>query len=279
MESLKSWIVGILLYLLPKNLLSQVVGKAADVPWPKPLLVPLLKIFVRYYKIDMSEAEKSLQECRTLNELFTRRLKPGCRPIAQGAQIVHPSDSRLTQCSVVVKGTIIQAKGKCYEIAKFLGGVEIANCFEGGVSLTYYLCPTDYHRVHSPVTGEICSVTYLPGELWPVNEWSVKNISNLFSRNERVVVEIERARDRVAVVLVGATNVGQISLAFDPTVRSNQKSVEGFKTVYKAKPKIGVGEELGTFHMGSTVIVLYEKGVIPFERVRVGPVLVGGQLV
>ena len=55
---------------------------------------------------------------------------------------------------------------------------------------TIYLAPHNYHRVHSPLAGKLESITYIPGDLWPVNPPVVKQIPRVFSRNERVVFEI-----------------------------------------------------------------------------------------
>ncbi|MNL41466.1 Phosphatidylserine decarboxylase proenzyme [compost metagenome] len=125
--------------------------------------------------------------------------------------------------------------------------------------MTYYLCPTDYHRVHSPVDGEITDVRYMPGELWPVNEWSTTNVPDLFSVNERVLVEIQTDLGPVGVVFVGATNVGHIVLSFDDKIKGNQKMGPHIFQHKTYSPEIPThkGSELGMFRMGSTVVMLY----------------------
>lgn len=244
-----------LLFLVPKNLLSRVTGHIVSAKLPEPLKSMALLSFASYYKINLGEAEKNHKEYTSIGDLFTRKLKPGIRPVGTQA-FVHPADSRLTTFGFITGDTLLQAKGHSYSLPEFTKDPNAATRWSGGFFATYYLCPTDYHRVHSPVSGEVVKVTVVPGALWPVNTWSVQAITNLFAINERVLVEMKTSYGDVLVVLVGATNVGKMSLAFDAKVASNQGG-ETRATVYHPPVHLNKGDELGTFHMGSTVVVLY----------------------
>src|SRR5690606_21741857 len=138
---------------------------------------------------------------------------------------------------------------------------EKVKSLEGGGYLTYYLCPTDYHRVHSPVSGQLLHALHVPGTLWPVNAMSVQQTEELFLVNERLVMELKTPQGPVFVVMVGATNVGQMSASFDPKIVTNRRVLAGRKD-YDPPISIKVGEELGIFHMGSTVVVLYPPGFL-----------------
>lgn len=190
----------------------------------------------------MNEAEKDLSEYKSLNELFTRKLKPGTRPIADSF-CVHPADSRITQHGEIKEGQLIQAKGLNYSLADFLGSSEKAARYEGGYFIVYYLCPTDYHRVHAPVEGIVKDIKKLGLDLWPVHDESVSEIKDLFIANERVVVSVSTQLGPVETVFVGATNVG---------------SIEVFKSIGDSVQK---GEELGIFQFGSTVVMVYPKSM------------------
>lgn len=252
----------LLLSLISRNALSQLVGKLVHIPLPGPLAKWSIEVFARMYNINIQEAEKSTSEYASIGDFFIRRLKPGARPISDSA-VVHPSDSVISQCGWMNEGTLIQAKGKTYSAAELLQNQQFASRLRDGFFLTYYLCPTDYHRVHSPVDGEVISVRHIPGDLWPVNEWSVNSISNLFPINERVVLEIQTALGQVGLVFVGATNVGKISISFEPGVSTNELGKRSISEIrYPQAVKIKKGEELGIFHMGSTVVMLYEKSVV-----------------
>lgn len=243
--------------ILPKRRLSRWVGKLMHWQPPTFLARASVRLFAGFYNIDLTEAEKPYDQYPSIGEFFVRRLKPGIRPVAE-AWAVHPADSQITQCAVIDGDSLIQAKGLKYSLSNFTQDPEAHKKWSGGIFLTYYLCPTDYHRVHSPVDGVITDVRYMPGSLWPVNEWSTTNIANLFSVNERILVEIETDLGPVAVVFVGATNVGHIVLSFDEKVQGNQKGPHIFSHK-KYSPPINVhkGQELGMFRMGSTVVMLY----------------------
>jgi phosphatidylserine decarboxylase len=213
-------------------------------------------VFAKIYRIDVKAAERPLSSYKTIGEFFTRKLRAGLREISQSPS-VHPADSLITQAGLISENQMIQAKGIFYPLTDFLSDVPLSAKLQNGFFVTYYLCPTDYHRVHSPVAGRILRRIHLPGDLWPVNEWSTSNVKNLFAINERVVVEIETEFGVVAVVFVGATNVGKISLSFEPDFFTNQGRES--KTSKFHQVDIKKGDELGVFHMGSTVVVVYEK--------------------
>ncbi len=248
------------LYFIPKNFLSFFVGKLVRIRCPQPLGFWLVQWFIKKYSIDMSEAEKDFYS--SIGDLFVRRLKHGLRPLSQD-HYVHPADSTLTGVQSIDGDQLIQAKDKFYSLKTFIHGTEEElKTFKGGGVLTYYLCPTDYHRVHSPMEGLVESCEYLPGRLWPVNPWSVENISQLFSINERVIIRLQTPHGPLILVMVGATNVGQITLSFEPEIITNVQHFRKPRRIHYSTPlPIKKGEELGVFHMGSTVIVLTSKNL------------------
>lgn len=251
---------------LPKNHLSYFVGKLVHLKFPRFLSWLknlIIENFAQVYKIDLNEAEFPISKYDSLGEFFIRRLKPGLRPLGD-TWALNPADAVITQAAVMTNGKLIQAKGKTYSLSNFTRSPEATSKWIDGIFLTYYLCPTDYHRVHSPVTGVIKKITHIPGALWPVNAWSTENIHELFSVNERILVEIDTDRGPVGVMFVGATNVGQIILAFDTAIVGNQLlSSAVFEKAYNHP--IQKGEELGAFRMGSTVVMLYAKGQLPAD--------------
>lgn len=237
------------------------MGILTHLPLPRLIWTPIIKLFAQAYHINLEEAEKPIEEYTSLGDFFVRRLKPGVRPLGTTWN-THPADSVITQAAVIQGGRLIQAKNKTYHVNDLLADLQGLSKYEEGVFLTYYLCPTDYHRVHSPVTGVIQKITHIPGQLWPVNAWSTENIPELFSVNERVCVEIKTDRGLVNVVFVGATNVGQIQLFVDSEIHGNQLVLS--KNLVKDSLNIPIekGQELGQFRMGSTVVMLYQKGQV-----------------
>lgn len=245
---------------LPRNHLSYLVGKLVHWKGPRAWADATIRIFAKIYNINLAEAEKPVSGYPSLGEFFVRRLKAGARPIAREAAAIHPADSQISQYGRIRGGKLVQAKGKDYSVQDLLANSEALATYQNGFFITYYLCPTDYHRVHAPVSGFITKVTHVPGELWPVNKWSVENIHDLMSVNERIIVEIASDYGPTSVVFVGATNVGQIELSFDDSFRGNQLNMSRNRVVeYKTPIPIEKGQELGMFRMGSTIIMVYTE--------------------
>jgi phosphatidylserine decarboxylase len=265
---------------LPKNELSHWVGRIVHKQIPGPIGSKSVKFFAKYYNIDLNEAEHPVEHYKSIGELFTRRLKPGLRPIGEG--IVHPADAVITEAGQIQNQTLIQAKGKTYTVTELLRGTHFSADFEAGQFMTYYLCPTDYHRVHSPVDGEVVWSCHVPGELWPVNDWSVNAIHGLFATNERVITIIQAKGFKVAVVMVAATNVGNMTMAFDSEICTHTRKSERKPRDHAYAPPVKVkrGDELGVFNMGSTVVMLVQKGAPRFDEAayRGMPVKMGASL-
>jgi phosphatidylserine decarboxylase len=258
MKALKRWFFAWIFPWVPKRLLSRATGVIMRMPLPWGLSSLAIPAFAALFGIDAGEAEWPASRYRSLDAFFTRRLKPGSRPVA--GDPVHPVDGRLTEQGVVTAGSLVQAKGWSYELAEFLGDSGLARVYEGGHYATYYLCPADYHRVHAPTAGELTTARHIPGLLWPVNEWSVHNIRRLFCLNERVVLNFVSARGRWSLVMVGATNVGHISVNLDPSIITNRWMWHApTEREYAPALPVRAGDELGVFHLGSTVICLFER--------------------
>ncbi len=251
-----------LLYLLPKNAVSYLFGRIASIPLPKRLAGSVNRLYCRLYKVRVDECEFPPEHYSSLQQFFTRNLRAGIRPI--GAAPISPVDGSLNQFGKIENGTLLQAKGRLFTVQRLLSDPEASKCFRNGYFQTFYLAPKDYHHIHSPVDGVIDSMLYVPGKLWPVNEWSVSRIEELFAVNERIITFLQTDAGRVAVVKVGATNVGSISLSYD-SFRSNSFSrvctpaPELKKVVYSAPIPVSRGARIATFNLGSTVIVLYEN--------------------
>jgi phosphatidylserine decarboxylase len=159
-----------------------------------------------------------------------------------------------------------------------LGSAEDAVLFREGFYATLYLSPSMYHRVHSPVEGRIRSWRHLRGRLFPVNGMGVRNVDGLFTLNERVAVLLEsQAFGPVAVVLVGAANVGRITLAFTDLVTNVGRPATSAEAPLPIP--IARGAELGAFNLGSTVVLLVAArglrpaGPAPGDLVRMGQAL------
>jgi phosphatidylserine decarboxylase len=252
---------------VPKNHLSRAVGRLVHVPWPKPIARRLVRWFANTYEIDVDAAQLPAHEYRSIGHFFTRDLREGLRPIE--SDFVSPVDGTLRNFGPIENGRLEQIKGKTYTVASFLRDDAESRRYEKGAFFNLYLSPQDYHHVHSPVAGAITRSVHIPGKLWPVNDWSLHNVNELFSINERVVTYIDSPTlGRVAVVMIGATNVGKISVVYDSFISNTLMTDQAMARDYHPAIPIAAGDRLGTFHMGSSVVVLLEPDRIDVSRVR-----------
>jgi phosphatidylserine decarboxylase len=272
---------------LPQATLSRGFGQLADVRVPAALRPMVLGGFARMAGMDLSEAERPLESYESINDLFVRRLRQGARswPTDETA-ICSPADGVLGRSGSIEDGRLIQAKGRSYTAAALLDDDAAAARYEGGAFVTIYLSPRHYHRVHSPVGGEIRHARHVPGSLLPVNAPSVMHIDQLFPRNERIVCTIEASAGHVAVAAIGAYNVGRISTAFDPAWLApdgcsvkNRGRPTPERRLYEPPLRVARGDEIMAFHLGSTIVLLFEprvrllSGIEPGREVRLGEAL------
>ncbi|MEJ2541950.1 MAG: archaetidylserine decarboxylase, partial [Gemmatimonadota bacterium] len=263
---------------LPQGLLSRGFGRLADLPVPPSLRKWVLGSFVRLTGIRLEEAARPLDAYGSVNELFVRRLAPGLRSWPTDPLLLaSPVDGVAGQMGRIEDGTLVQAKGIEYRADELLGEAGAGARYQGGLFITLYLSPRHYHRIHTPLPGRVVRARHVPGRLLPVNDAAVRSVERLFATNERLVAEMETGVGRVAVVAVGATNVGRISAAFDPEWAggpgvsvTNRGSPLPPVRDYPGGVGVEAGEELMAFHLGSTVVLLTEPGLTPVPELTAG---------
>lgn len=253
---------------LPQNMISRIAGRLTQAKWSKYLIKP----YINFYHINQQEAEKPVEDYRHLKDFFTRKLKPGMRPVNRSIHsVVSPVDGTLSQIGQIEDGHLIQAKGITYTLDAFLNHDEtMINRFKNGTFLTIYLSPKDYHRVHVPLDGEVVQTTYVPGKLFPVNEWGVQRVPGLFTQNERLISYLETKAGTVGIAKVGAFIVGSVKVAYSQDT-TNVKKGTAYSTTWEKPTSYAKGDELGLFRFGSTVILLFEPGALKLH----GEIVVG----
>lgn len=202
----------------------------------------LIPRFAKLYGIDPADAEKELSEYISLNDFFTRRLKAGLRQIDGGEHsLISPVDAKVTGIGPIENGQLINVKGQNYTVDELLNRSPRAVNYRNGFYIVLYLSPTDYHRIHSPVSGRILEKEHVHGKVYPVNEFGMKHMKRTLSRNERLITYLRHDYGELAVVKVGAMNVSSIKYV-EPLERQLEK-----------------GAELAYFEFGSTVVLLMES--------------------
>ena len=229
----------------------------------------LISLFIKYFKVNMQEAEEEnpvLYE--SFNAFFTRKLKVDVRPLPdKKSAIISPVDGTVSQIGDITENNrIIQAKKHHYNLNELLGdNRELSQKFRAGRFATIYLAPKDYHRVHMPVTGTLRKMIHVPGRLFSVNQVTADHIPNLFARNERVIFLFDTAVGPLAMIMVGAMVVGSVETVWHGTVTPKHRGITTYDYYAPAQIKkqekitLQLGEEVGCFKLGSTVIMLFAK--------------------
>jgi len=263
----------LLQYSLPHQLLSRVIGyfTKCKQPWFKNILIHW---FIKRYKVDLKDVEKT--DFASFNEFFTRSLKPETRPIVQDEKaIACPIDGYISQIGVIEKDQMIQAKNYKYNLKNLIGDDE--NLFVDGNFATLYLSPRDYHRVHMPITGKLQKMTYVPGKLFSVNPLTVQEIPNLYTKNERIITIFETEIGQMAMVLVGAMLVASIATVWAGAITpAKQKTIQTWDYIDQ-DIILKRGAEMGRFQFGSTVILLFPKNKLLWDKFSVGDSIKMGQ--
>ncbi|MFQ3231212.1 archaetidylserine decarboxylase [Reinekea sp.] len=253
-------------YLLPHHLLSRLVGYFAESELSF-IKKPLMNFFLNRFGIDLSEAEReSVNDYKNFNDFFTRSLKADIRPIEGNTnEFVSPVDGAVSQFGTIHDNALIQAKGRTYRLTDLLGGdTAQAELFADGEFATLYLSPKDYHRIHMPIAGKLVKTTFIPGKLFSVNQLTAENVPNLFARNERLVCEFETEKGTIIMVLVGAMIVASIETVWSGIVAPFQRKISQ-QLLESRKLDFERGEEIGRFRLGSTVILLTQKGALQWN--------------
>lgn len=252
-------------YLLPKQLLTMIAGRFASAR-AGSLTTSAIRRFVARYGVDMSEAaDPDIASYATFNDFFTRALRPDARPIAPAA-VICPVDGAVSQLGSIEHDQIFQAKGHRYSTTALLGGdAAMAEQFKDGSFATIYLSPRDYHRIHMPCPGRLLRMVHVPGALFSVNPLTARGVPGLFARNERVVCHFQTPLGPMALVLVGATIVGSMATVWhgqvNPPRTGKLRSWD-----YSTQPiTLAQGEEMGRFMLGSTIVLLFQRGAVQFE--------------
>jgi phosphatidylserine decarboxylase len=267
---MKNKIAVFIFYLLPKSLLSRLAGRIARIELPAPALDRFIKWYCEKYRVK-DEYVIPAGGFKNFDDFFTRRLRTGARVSTRLKKVaISPVDGRIDQYGDIRETTLIQAKGLSYSLSELIPS-DMSKEFKNGSYMTLYLSPGDYHRIHSPVSGRITGYYNIPGKLFTVQDYMVRGLEGLFVKNERIVTYIQSGSSVVAVCKIGALNVGRISLSYCD-IATNKLFRRRREVFFDEQHLVPVkkGEEIGVFHLGSTVILLFQKKSIAFCKIKPG---------
>ncbi|KAK3935094.1 phosphatidylserine decarboxylase [Diplogelasinospora grovesii] len=189
-----------------------------------------IKGFVEMYGINMDDFEPSdISEYKTFEDFFTRKHKPGTRPI-------HAKDDA-SKAVRVAESKRLWIKGSDFSIAALVMDTKLGKQFADGAVASFRLSPQDYHRYHSPVTGKLKLFRSMPGDYYDVDPVALRSRTEEFGD--------------VLFVAIGSTQVG---------------SVQFHEKYQKEGTEVTKGDEIGFFQFGgSSIIVAFEPGRVKFD--------------
>lgn len=245
------------------------------------ILHHVIRIFSKFYKINLDEAIGAVESFHTFNEFFDRRLKKGARTIDSSAKsVISPVDGTVLSLGSLNENIIIEAKGTGSSLDDLLVMPGFKKRFNEGNYIVIYLSPRDYHRIHCPVNAKIIGYSHIPGRLYPVNTFAVNNIDRLFSVNERVISYLETDKNKLcSMVKVGATNVGSVKLTYMESLKTNRVYRKKITDIFMNPITINKGDEIAWFELGSTVILLFETGMVNLRNLNPGDRLSMGEAI
>lgn len=208
--------------------------------------------------LDLHEAEHD--DFETLEACFTRRLKPGARPLAPDAEVVvSPCDAIVGAVGRVEGTTAYQAKGFPYRLEDLLPDRGLVERHRDGVYVTLRLRSTMYHRFHAPCDAGISHVLHVAGDTWNVNPIALRRVERLFCRNERAALPLDLTAPGHALTLVPVAAILVASLVVHGLDRPLGVATPGPAWLPLGR-RVAKGDELGFFRNGSTILVFASAG-------------------
>ena len=229
--------------LFGSRLLSALLGRRYDAPASRKDIATLAAI----PGCQAEEAEKPLADYQSFNEFFTRRLKPGARPLGDG--VVSPADGRLMLYLNADADQPFPLKGATRNLREVFAAENLPAVPSGRYDIAVIrLAPVDYHRFHFPAACRTPDpVAVIPGKYHSVNPIALLRYPDVYADNERQILRCEAAFGPYWLVDVGAFGVGTIIQTYTGTDHAK-------------------GDEKGFFKFGgSTVIMITPASVLTFD--------------
>ncbi len=233
------------------RVVSTLVGKFADTRVSK-YAIPLFKYS---YNVQINEAElvEPINEFKSLNDFFKRRLKPEARPFDHDpAVLCSPADGYVWYAPID-ENLHFQVKNATFTLTAFLDSNVLAQDYNGGTIIIVRIAPHHYHRFHAPCKGVYSPMDYISGKYESVNMISYMCGVPVLQQNERGIIKMQDTSfGQMLMIPVGALCVGRI------------------KTTYAENTLCKKGADLGFFEFGgSTVVLVLQKDALEIDsRIR-----------
>ena len=232
----------------------------------------LIDNFIKFYNVDMTSTTRQYAEqYQTFEDFFTRELKPNERNIpSDHSLIISPVDGSVATCGVYSSQTLIQFKQTTTNLERLTG----SNRFGAtGQYAIIYLSPRDYHRVHTPFEADLVGFSRLGSSRYSVNPKNHQSVHGLYERNVRVNSIWRLPQGEAFFSMVGAMIVSSIRTQWD----SKMPQQGNFREQFIDPVHFKLGDEMGMFTLGSTVIIVLPEGVGELSVLKPGQPLKLGE--
>ena len=262
--------IAILYKIIPKLFLSKIVSYLS---FSRNIFIKylLINFFIYCFKINLVYLSINSRTYKSFNDFFTRGFIKKSK-ISSVVQINSPVNGTIMQFGKIYNNTLIQSKGKLLSMYKLLDIYNDNSLFKyfgsGSSFMTIYLSPDDYHCVHMPVTAKLLYMKYINGGLLPVNHFANYYIPNLLINNERVVSLFEFGSKKMVIIFIGAIIVGNIKTCWHGVINFHHPNFNSsfcYKDDISSQIFLNANEKIGSFCLGSTVILLFEKNSIEWN--------------
>lgn len=226
---------------------SKLYGNAQKSPASQKKIGP----FIEQFRVDPSEFQEPVHHFRSFNDFFIRKLKPECRPLAEGEDIaVLPADGRYLVFPDISQTEGFYVKGKKFDVRQLIRDEFLFEAYKRGAMVIARLCPTDYHRFHFPFECIPTKAKLINGPLYSVNPLALRDHITILNENKRMLTQLKtKAFRNVLFMEVGATFVGSI------------------RQTYKPDSHYQKGDEKGYFEFGGSCLILFfQPRSIAFEE-------------
>ncbi|HPF51399.1 MAG TPA: phosphatidylserine decarboxylase [Draconibacterium sp.] len=202
--------------------------------------------FIAEHNIDITEFQDA-DTFKTFNQFFYRKLKANVRPI--GEHLVSPADGKILVFPTLNDVQTFFIKGSEFTLERFLQNPELTKKYSDGSMAIVRLAPPDYHRYHFPASGIASESTKINGYYYSVSPLALRGSLEIFCENKREYSTLAtKEYGDILIMDVGATMVGSIFQTYSPGL-------------------VKKGDEKGYFAFGgSTLVLLFEKGKIRFDK-------------
>ncbi|SBS82270.1 phosphatidylserine decarboxylase, putative [Plasmodium ovale] len=272
---------------------SRITGEIFKIEIPHPYRLFVYNSIIKYMKINKEEIKYPIESYKSIGDFFSRYIKEETRPIGDISEysIVSPCDSEVIDFGELKSDYLENVKGIKFRVKTFLGSNFYKKYNDNSTKMYYaifYLSPKKYHHFHAPFNFKYNIRRHISGELFPLFRGMFKIINNLFDINERVILSGEWKGGNVYYAAISAYNVGNIKIINDDDLLTNnlrsQLTYMGGDVdtkIFDNYKNVEVGDEIGEFRMGSSIIVIFENkndfmwNIKPNQTVSVGERLGG----